>query len=364
MIKPKRLHEGDKVAIVSLSSGVLGEPFAAHELSLGIARLKEFGLVPELMKNSLAGIDYLKNHPEARAQDLKQAFCDKDVKAIICAIGGNDTVLTIPYLLGDAEFEKCVKENPKIFLGYSDSTTNHLMFQALGMETFYGMALLTDLAEFEDDMLPYSKKSFEYLFNAKKNHKILSAQTWYKDRKDFSPAAVGTKRESVKEQNGYLSLGANTTGRGILIGGCIDSLGALMFKIRENDDIDLSKIDEITKKYDFLPKKEDFDGKILLLETSDGKMSPETYRKIIEAFKKFGAFENLSGLIVGKPIDEVYFDEYKKILMEELESYNFPVLYNINIGHAYPHTILPLGALAEVDGKNKTLTILETPFDD
>lgn len=40
------------------------------------------------MPNALRGIEYLKNHPEARAQDLKDAFYDKSIKAIICAIGG------------------------------------------------------------------------------------------------------------------------------------------------------------------------------------------------------------------------------------------------------------------------------------
>ena len=77
MIKPKPLVKGDKVAVVSISSGILGEDFAKHELDLGLNRIKEFGLVPIVMPNALRGIEYLKNHPEARAQDLKDAFYDK-----------------------------------------------------------------------------------------------------------------------------------------------------------------------------------------------------------------------------------------------------------------------------------------------
>ena len=38
MIKPKKLNKGDKVAIVSLSRGLLGMPFIKHELDLGIKR--------------------------------------------------------------------------------------------------------------------------------------------------------------------------------------------------------------------------------------------------------------------------------------------------------------------------------------
>lgn len=61
MKKPKSLVKGDKVAVVSMSSGILGEDFAKHELELGLKRLKEFGLVPVVMPNALKGIEYLMN---------------------------------------------------------------------------------------------------------------------------------------------------------------------------------------------------------------------------------------------------------------------------------------------------------------
>ena len=103
MIKPKKLNKGDKVAIVSLSRGLLGMPFCKHELDIAIKRLEEFELVPVIMPNALKDMEFIQNHPEARASDLKQAFMDKDIKAIICAIGGDDTYKTIPYLMEDDE---------------------------------------------------------------------------------------------------------------------------------------------------------------------------------------------------------------------------------------------------------------------
>lgn len=36
MIKPQKLNKGDKRAIVSLSSGLLGMPFCKHELDIAI----------------------------------------------------------------------------------------------------------------------------------------------------------------------------------------------------------------------------------------------------------------------------------------------------------------------------------------
>ena len=69
-------RKGDKVAIVSLSSGILGEEFCSHNIEIGVKRLKEYGLEPVFMPNALKGIEYLKAYPEARAKDLKDAFSD------------------------------------------------------------------------------------------------------------------------------------------------------------------------------------------------------------------------------------------------------------------------------------------------
>ena len=58
MIKPQGLNKGDKIAIVSLSRGLLGMPFCKHELDIAIRRLKEFGLEPVIMPNALKDMEY------------------------------------------------------------------------------------------------------------------------------------------------------------------------------------------------------------------------------------------------------------------------------------------------------------------
>ena len=170
-MKSKRLSVGNNIAIVSLSSGILGESFIKHELDLGIKRLNEFGLVPKFMNNSLLGLEKLKNNPNLRADDLKQAFFDKNIDGILSAIGGNDAYKLIPHLLGDENFIKSVQNNPKIFMGYSDTTTIHLILNKLGLNTYYGPAFITDFAEFENDMLQKTKKCLlqTYLFFDKQN---------------------------------------------------------------------------------------------------------------------------------------------------------------------------------------------------
>ena len=48
----EKLKKGDKVAIVSLSSGMLGEEFCSHNIEIGVKRLKEYGLLPVFMPNA------------------------------------------------------------------------------------------------------------------------------------------------------------------------------------------------------------------------------------------------------------------------------------------------------------------------
>lgn len=144
------------VEIVSLSSGIIGEQFANHELKIGVKRLESMGLHVKFSKNALKGVEYIKNHPEDRASDLLDAYADPDVDMILCAIGGDDTYRLLPYLFENDELKKVV--NDKIFLGFSDTTMNHFMLQKLGIKTFYGQSFLADICELENEMLPYSKR--------------------------------------------------------------------------------------------------------------------------------------------------------------------------------------------------------------
>lgn len=77
-----------KIGIVSLSSGLMGENFIKHELHIGFGRLKHYGIEVEFLPHALKGIEFIKSHPECRAQDLLTAFMDDSMDMILCAIGG------------------------------------------------------------------------------------------------------------------------------------------------------------------------------------------------------------------------------------------------------------------------------------
>ncbi len=352
-MKPKCLNRGDKVAIVSLSSGVLGESFVAHELKLAEKRLREFGLEPVYMPNSLKGISYLNEHPEARAEDLKKAFADKDIKGIICAIGGDDTYRLAPYLMDDQEFINNVKSNPKLFTGFSDTTVDHLMLNKLGLNTFYGPNVVCDLAELDKDMLSYTKDWFE-VYLGKDKKEVESSPVWYLERTDFSPNAVGSPREARQETHGYETLLGGGVREGKLWGGCIDSLYTLAFSEAKKP---------ICDKYNLMPSLDELKSKMLFIETSDNKPLPEEFERILTAFKDRGIFDVVCGIIAGKPQDETYYDEYKEIFKKVLTDKNVPVLYNVNFGHATPRCVVPYNITCRVDYDKKTITYLEDLFE-
>ena len=203
MQQARKLRRDDKVAIVSLSSGMLGEEYCSHNIEIGVRRLREYGLEPVFMPNALKGVEYLKKHLEARAADLKSAFLDDTIAGIICAIGGDDTYRLLPYLMEDREFVNAVQAHPKLFTGFSDTTVNHLMFYRLGLSTYYGPNFICDLGEIANEMLPYSRRAFESYLEGKEYKEIASSEVWYEERTDFSRAAVGTERISHKEERGY-----------------------------------------------------------------------------------------------------------------------------------------------------------------
>lgn len=63
----------------------------------------------------------------------------------------------------------------------------------------------------------------------------------------------------------------------------------------------------------------------------------------------------LQGVLVGKPQDETYYDDYKSILLEELAEKKLPLVYNVNIGHATPRCIIPFGVEAEVNVEKQVI---------
>lgn len=342
LIKPERLKKGDKVAIVSLSRGMLGESWAIHKLDIARERLeKDFGLQVVVMPNALKGMDYLYNHPEARAQDLMDAFRDKSIKAIFNAIGGDDTIRLLPYI----DFS-VIRKNPKIFTGFSDTTVNHFMMHKAGLMSYYGASVMNNFAEYVK-INDYTKNAIiNTLFEPKETLDIPSSPvcSYDKDKVWWKEENMNTARKFHKDKHGYEILQGKGKVTGELFGGCIDTFIYLSGS-------------------PLWPSVKEFKGKILFLETSEEDRSELDLTCLLRGLQAQGIFDVINGIMVGKPSVEekyeVYKEVYKKVVGVEAKHPELPIIYNVNIGHAEPIGVLPIGAKCEIDCDNKKITLLE-----
>ena len=338
------------VAIVSLSSGILGEPSVEFEKNIGVKRLEEFGLHVRFMPHALSGLDYIKNHPDERAQDLLDALKDPKIDMILTAIGGDDTYRLLPYLFENDELKKAAAD--KVFLGFSDTTINHFMLHKAGMRTFYGQAFLPDLCELDVDMLPYTKQYFRELITTGTIREITPSDVWYEERTAFTPDQVGNSTPSHPDR-GFELLQGPSVFSGKILGGCIDSMYDCFCGDRYED------MPVLCLKYHLFPDAKDWEGRIILLETSEEKPTPGLYRQALEYLKATGVFDAVSGILAGKPLDEIYAEEYKNLLVEVIDNPDLPILFNVNVGHALPRCIIPFGVMATVDANAQIIRFSE-----
>lgn len=230
------------------------------------------------MPHALKGSDFVYNHPELRAKDFMDAIKDKTIKAIFCAIGGSDSVRILPYMDYDV-----IRNNPKIFMGYSDTTVSYFVMNKAGVVSYYGPTIMCEFGEYV--------MMIDYTENAVKN--ILFNNT-----------------------DGY-----------------------------------------------FVDSSDEWEGKILLLETSEDKPSPDYVLYYLRNLGAQGILNKINGIIVGKPKEEAFYEEYKEVYLTVLKEFNcegLPIIYNVNIGHAIPNGILPLGIKYEINIEEKTIRFLES----
>lgn len=343
-----------RAGIVCLSSGVLGEPFAKHEKILAEKRLREvFDLNFKYMDNALKGEEFLRNHPEKRAEDLKQAFLDPEVDVIWSALGGEDTFRTLPFLMND-EFRQIVQQNPKPFLGFSDTTNNHLMLYKMGLKTFYAPAILSDVAELGPEIFPFTVEWLKRLLAQESEPIVVGpSPVWYKSRASFGEDQLGIAREEEPETHGFEFLYGEGEITGELLGGCLDSLYEMLAGGRFQDQL------EIFAKYPIFPAKSEWRNKIIFLETSEEQPTPAKLKIILQTLAEKQIFNVVKGLIVGKPQDEVYYDEYKEIYQNLAQKYALPTVFNLNFGHTTPRMVLPYGRKMTLDFTNHKISLPE-----
>jgi muramoyltetrapeptide carboxypeptidase LdcA involved in peptidoglycan recycling len=340
LVKPKQLKPGDKIATISLSWGGAGEVPRRYEQ--GKRQLETtFGLTVTETKNALKPADWIYKNPESRAEDLMEAFADSSIKAIISNIGGEDSIRTLPFI-----DYSIITRNPKIFLGFSDTTITHLACYKAGLSSFYGISILTGFAE-NGGMFPYQINDIQKtLFSSEPIGQIQpNSIGWTSERLEWSDSSLLHTKRQLTAPSGWNFLQGRKTVTGQLIGGCLEVL-------------------EFAKSTDLWPDTGDWEDAILFLETSEVMMNPMNFKWILWNYAAQGIFHKINGIILGRPYNNRFTEEYNQILLQiirdELQLTELPIVTEMDFGHTAPAFTIPYGLTAEINCEKRSFSIMES----
>ncbi|MFC4548723.1 MULTISPECIES: S66 family peptidase [Halorussus] len=350
-VVPPALERGDRVAVVAPAGGSAAR--YPHVYELGLERLREiFDLEPVEFPTATKDDEYLYDHPEARARDVMDAFADPDIAGVVSTIGGWDQVRILKHL--DPEV---LVENPTRFYGISDNTNLALSLWNLGVVSFYGGTVMTDLA-IQGEMHDYTVEHLERAFFADDLGafgELRPAERFTDHDLDWEDPDNLDRTREMESNSGWTWRGAETAVSGRTWGGCLETL-----------DMQLR-----TGRY--LPAPEDLDGRVLLLETSEELPDAMHVREILVGMGERGLLERFAGVLVGRakarnlfedPGPEgrrAYRERQREAIAEVLAEYNpdAPVVFDLDFGHTAPTVPVPVGGRVEIDPASETVAFGE-----
>src|SRR5665648_29794 len=116
ILKPKVLKKGDTIGVISPAS----PSYKNSDVIRGVETLKEWGFKVKLSKNLNKSKGFIAGTDKERADDFNEMFLNKEIDAIFVTQGGYGSARMLRYI----DFE-IVRNNPKIFIGFSDITSLH-----------------------------------------------------------------------------------------------------------------------------------------------------------------------------------------------------------------------------------------------
>ena len=333
---PKKLKKGDIIGVVSPSFGAAN--IFPHRVSNAVNFLKKEGFKVLLSKHSQENIKYISAISKDRAGDIHDMFQNGDVKAIICTIGGNHSNQLLKYLDFDL-----IRDNPKIFIGYSDISVLHYAFlKKSGLQTYYGPCLMTQFGEFPEP-LPYTYDYFKKVLISDNDEDIdvLPSESFTDEVLNWVTKSDLERPRKMIYSSGYKWLRDGYADSEI-IGGCMPSINHLMgtdFWIDPKDKIFFIDI----------PEGHNF-GEGLSISELDSYLAD---------LDNIGVFKSIKGLVIGRPYNysKEQCDQLILIINYYTKDTDYPILFNVNIGHSDPIITLPMMSRVILDSKNNKFTI-------
>ena len=310
MIFPEPLRKGDNVFLFCPSSPIVPE----EDIEKCKKVITDLGFNPVIGKSLYENYGgYMAGKAEIRIEDLHEAFSRKDIKGIFCVKGG----YSASHLLDKIDYE-LIRNNPKVFVGYSDVTNLHIVFnQKCNLGTYHGPMVKSNMI---NDFNDYTKASF---------FKALEKQEWKYEEPENMPLSILIDGNVSSEIiNGVL------TGGNLAI--IVTTLGT---------------------KYEI-----DTKDKILFLEDVDEETG--SLNRMLIHLKYAGKLEDCKAVIFGNfaackntYTKENQHYELMELLKDFFANYDKPVIYGMESGHKKPYMFtLPLGAKCSINLQNREIS--------
>ncbi len=272
--RPVSLRAGDKIAICSPAGRI-----APEKVEKAVAVLREQGWEPVVMPHALGEHGTFSGSAAERLSDLRSAFADPEVRAILCSRGGYGVV----HIMKDVDALPTVAADPKWGIGFSDISALHALMSHKGIESIHASmaAHILEGADNEDNAALFG---------------ILRGE-----RPAYTFAGTADDRPGMAE--------------GILLGGNLAVLAEL-----------------ISTPYDIISP-----DTVLFIED----IAEPVYKieRILYQLRLSGVLGRLRGLVVGqftdyKP-DENHPGGMEGMIRDAVADYDFPVAFNAPIGHVF-----------------------------
>ncbi|MCC7437154.1 MAG: LD-carboxypeptidase [Armatimonadetes bacterium] len=319
------LPPGGTIGVITPSTpaNVLYREKYLHGVS--VLRSLGFSVVEGMLTSSCRTQGYRAGTPEKRAAEFMELILNPDVACIISCIGGWNSSSMIPYLDFDV-----IRSNPKIFCGYSDVTSLHLAILArAGVSTFYGPAVMPTFGEWPT-IQPYSLESW---LDAVQRHTsgsrlLLPPDHWSNHFRDAKGKEEWkTVPREYQRNAGWRALRPGTITAPIIVA----NLNTLC----------------TAAGTDYFP---DLTGKILITEDAAAPLAGE--ERALRQLELMGVFDQIAGLIVGKP--EFYNQQnapfgLDELLLEIIGQREYPVVTEFDCSHTVPMLTLAQMAMLTVE---------------
>ena len=322
---PNKLKAGDEVRVIapSRSMVILGEDCK----KIATERLESLGLKVTFGKHVMeSDSDYMCASIESRVEDLNEAFRDKNVKAILTVIGGFNSNQILDYIDYDA-----IKENPKIFCGFSDiSALSNAIHAKTGLVTYSGphYSSFGMLKGFD-----YEMEYFKKMFFQEEEFEITSSNEWSDDA-----WFIDQENRTFFQNEGMFVINEGDA-EGDIVGGNLCTINLL-------------------QGTEYMP---DISNKVLFLEDDDmaGKIYLMEFDRNLQSLMHMPEFKTVKGIVLGRSqvATAMTKEKWIKLIKNKKELASIPVVAGADFGHSTPIFTFPVGGRAKVSAHGNDIRI-------